>query len=107
MIEYLKYMVVSISTAAVAMLLSALTMWVGGLLVIPALQTWYVMKYMEKGLFASFFFAAVPWVGIYFSSLNQPTLTYTVIKISCLSALVGTVIHWVRYYVYPQVKNRK
>ncbi|MGR6831312.1 hypothetical protein [Aliivibrio wodanis] len=101
--KHLMYIFVSSIAALLTVLMSVVSMFMGGFLIIPAIQTWFIMKYQQGNYCVSAMIAFAPWVGIYFYSIEQPTLTYTVITLACQSAIVGICLYGVRYYVYPKI----
>ncbi len=102
-VKHLMYLFVSSITALLTALMSVVFMFMGGFLIIPAIQTWFIMKYQQGNYCVSSMVAFAPWVGIYFYSIDQPTLTYTVITLACQSAIVGICLYGVRYYAYPKI----
>lgn len=92
-------------TAFLAGILSVIMMMMGGFVVIPALQTWFIMKYQQGNYFVSGVIAFVPWIIIYFCTNDQPNLTQVVINLACLSAIAGIILYGVKYHVYPKIMN--
>ncbi|EGU46211.1 hypothetical protein VIOR3934_13617 [Vibrio orientalis CIP 102891 = ATCC 33934] len=90
-------------TAFLAGVLSVITLIMGGFVVIPALQTWLIMKYQQGNYFVSGVITFVPWIIIYLYTNDQPNLTQEVINLACRSAIVGILIYGVRYHVYPKI----
>ncbi len=99
------HLLVSSVTAFLAGVLSVITMMMGGFLVIPAIQTWFMMKYQQGNYFVSGAIAFVPWIIIYLYTNEQPNLTQVAFNLACRSAIVGILIYGVRYHVYPRITD--
>uniref|UniRef100_UPI003D9C8F35 hypothetical protein n=1 Tax=Vibrio campbellii TaxID=680 RepID=UPI003D9C8F35 len=99
------YLLASSVTAFLAGVLSAITTMMGGFLVIPAIQTWFVMKYQQGNYFVSGVIAFIPWIIIYLYTNDQPILTQVTFNLACRSAIAGILIYGVRYHVYPKIMD--
>ncbi|NOH26432.1 MULTISPECIES: hypothetical protein [Vibrio] len=99
------YLLVSSVTAFLAGVLSVITMMMGGFLVIPAIQTWFMMKYQQGNYWVSGAIAFVPWIIIYLYTKEQPNLTQVAFNLACRSAIAGILIYGVRYHVCPKITD--
>ncbi|MCG9647721.1 hypothetical protein L1D24_03965 [Vibrio brasiliensis] len=101
--KLLLHLLVSSVTAFLAGFLSVAMMMMGGFVVIPTLQTWFIMKYQQRNYFVSAAITFVPWVVIYLYTNDQPNLTQEIINLACWSAIAGILIYGARYHVYPKI----
>ncbi|MEZ8188369.1 MULTISPECIES: hypothetical protein [Vibrio] len=103
--KLLMHLLASSITAFFAGILSVILTMMGGFLIIPAFQTWFIMKYQRGNVFISSMIAFAPWVAIHFYAIDQPNLTQVVINLACQSAIAGIILYGLRYHAYPKVMD--